>query len=30
VVLPQNPCTSTPSSLGITIIGQPTINLGHP
>ncbi len=30
VVLPQNPCASTPSSLGITIIGQPTINLGHP
>ncbi len=30
VVLPQNPCTSTPSSLGVTIIGQPTINLGHP
>jgi hypothetical protein len=30
VVLPQNPCTSTPSSLGVTIIGQPTIGLGHP
>lgn len=30
VVLPQNPCTSTPSSLGVTIIGAPTINLGHP
>jgi hypothetical protein len=30
VVLPQNPCSSTPSSTGITIIGQPTINLGTP
>jgi hypothetical protein len=30
VELPQNPCSSTPSSLGVTIIGQPTINLGTP
>ena len=30
VVLSQNPCTATPSSLGITIIGQPTINLRTP
>jgi len=30
VVLPQNPCTSNPSSLGVTQIGAPTINLGHP
>jgi hypothetical protein len=28
VVLPANPCTSTPNPLGITVIGQPTINLG--
>jgi hypothetical protein len=30
VVLAQNPCSSTPSSLGVTIIGQPTIALGTP
>lgn len=30
VVLPENPCSSSPSSTGITIIGQPTINLGAP
>jgi hypothetical protein len=29
VVLTQNPCSGTPSS-GATLIGQPTINLGHP
>ncbi len=28
VVLPANPCTSTANPLGITVIGQPTINLG--
>ncbi len=30
VELPQNPCSSTPISTGVTIIGQPTINLGTP
>jgi hypothetical protein len=30
VALAQNPCTTTPSSLGLTIIGQPTIALGNP
>jgi hypothetical protein len=30
VVTAQNPCASTPSSLGVTVIGQPTINLGRP
>ena len=30
VLLPSNPCSSTPTSTGVTVIGQPTINLGHP
>jgi hypothetical protein len=30
VVLPQNPCPSSSDSLGVTVIGTPTINLGHP
>jgi len=30
VVLAQNPCSATPTNLGVTVIGQPTINLGHP
>jgi hypothetical protein len=30
VVLPANPCVSSPDTLGVTVIGSPTINLGHP
>jgi hypothetical protein len=30
VALPQNPCTASPNPLGLTQIGTPTINLGHP
>lgn len=28
VLLPSNPCVATPSSLGVTTIGQPSINIG--
>ncbi len=30
VVLAGNPCPSAPDPLGVTVIGAPTINLGHP
>jgi hypothetical protein len=30
VVLPGNPCPSGSDPLGVTVIGTPTINLGHP
>jgi hypothetical protein len=30
VVLPGNPCLSEPDTLGVTVIGTPTINLGRP
>jgi hypothetical protein len=30
VVLPGNPCTAASDPLGVTVIGTPTISLGHP
>jgi hypothetical protein len=30
VILAANPCQSSPDTLGVTVIGAPTINLGHP
>ncbi len=30
VVLASNPCPSSPDTLGVTVIGSPAINLGHP
>lgn len=30
VILAANPCQSSPDTLGVTVIGSPTINVGHP
>jgi hypothetical protein len=30
VVLAANPCQASPDTLGVTVIGSPSINLGHP